>query len=43
MEEQNIHEVPAHTGDGVDAGGNDVNDEHRLVLHSYDIGRLGRK
>jgi hypothetical protein len=23
VEEQNIHEVPAHTGDGVDAGGND--------------------
>ena len=43
MEEQNIDEVPAHTGDGVDAGGSDENDEPRLVLHSDNIGRLGQK
>ena len=30
-------------GDGVDARGNDEDDESRLLFHGDDIGQLGRK
>ena len=43
VEEQDIHEVPAHTSDSVDTRSNDEDDECRLLLHGDDVGQLGRK